>query len=312
MVSKRFLGVLAGLLTVGSACTPEQAKDDVNTTVAPATLSRTSTGWRIEVAPFKVPAGREVQRCVVVAGIPEEGLVGVSRVVQRTGGHHLALYTSPSAVPGRTYDCTAASTMATARFISPGAFDGTEENLAYRIKANAPFIIQSHYINATTSEMTVNDVFEADLLPAGSTPRLVDFMALVDTDFIIPTGRHSVTRTCNFARDIQLLRHFGHMHELGSRYTLEQVTNGTPVVLDRYDWEIDYRDAAPLNDFPLVAPLVVRAGEQLRITCEWNNTRDHEVQFPEEMCVTFMHYVVDSNYPGGFMTCTDSEPEIVL
>jgi hypothetical protein len=52
------------------------------------------------------------------------------------------------------------------------------------------------------------------------------------------------------------------------------------------DWMPDYRDSPPI-DLYVQNPKPLHTGQVLRTTCAWNNTTDHELKFPEEMCATF-------------------------
>ena len=298
-------------LALTASCGDGSTTSTTDTGAPPAAeLHLTATGLEIKVNPYRIPPG-EMQRCVVLAGLEQEMVVRTSDVHQTPGGHHVALFTSPNAHPGDVYDCTAVDTLANSRFLSPGVFDGTGENLAYRIPAGKPFIVQSHYVNASLGELEVQDTFTAQAVPAGTTPKLIDFLALTDAGMLVPMGVSSLTTTCTFPRDMKIIQQFGHMHEMGQHYRLEKVANGNTTVLDEYEWEVDYRDTAPIRQFSEAAPMLMRAGETLRVTCTWNNVRDHAVEFPEEMCVSFMQYLVDANWNTTFLVCTNGQPNEV-
>ncbi len=310
---RKAFGVMWAVAVVGcgqTSTTGGSSSSSGSQATSPGRIEATADGYKIVISEFEVQPG-EVQRCVVVAGLPEDMIVSHSEVRQQAGGHHMVLYTRDSARPGDTFDCTAAEAMGNARFIAPGNFEGGAQGLAYRVPANKPFIVQSHYINATPDVIRVSDEYTMVRAPAASTPKFIDFFALTEVGFLLPRGQSTVVVDCNIPRDMQVIRHFGHMHELGTHYSLERIRNGQAEMVDTYEWDIEYRDNAPLRDATLAAPYMFLAGDQLRLTCTYDNTRDHDVEFPEEMCVTFIHYVVDSNW-NGFLTCGEgSQPEVV-
>ncbi|MEW5855655.1 MAG: hypothetical protein AB2A00_43170 [Myxococcota bacterium] len=306
------VSLLAMVALVGCGEGTEQQQQQTPGPVAPGKLIALADGWKVQLEPFEVPAGTEVMRCTTVEGIPEDALIQKTSSEQGPGGHHVVPFTSPTAKVGDVKDCTTASTMGNARFIAPPGFDGAAENLAFRIKKGQPFIIQSHYVNASTEAVSVQDSFTVVKAPEGANPRLVDFFAFTDVAFLLQPGTSELVHTCTMDKELQILEHFGHLHEYGTHYSLEHSPmGGSFSMLDDMVWEKQYRDDPIRHRFSANDPLIFREGDQIRLTCGYNNTKSSTIEFPEEMCVSFMMYLTTADRPGGFLTCGDGAPEVV-
>jgi hypothetical protein len=85
--------------------------------------------------------------------------------------------------------------------------------------------------------------------------------------------------------DRQLLTVFGHMHEIGRRYTLD-IEGQRVHTVD--PWRADLRDAPPQTMYWGV-PWPIPAGARLRSTCEWMNPSSLHIGYPAEMCLTFAY-----------------------
>jgi hypothetical protein len=306
MVRKYGLLICAPLALI--AC----GKEDIDTETLPlGKMVHTEDGFRWDLDPFEVEAGKEIQRCVVLEGVDEDVVIETANTTQSAGGHHLIIFTGINAVPGTVVDCTTAASMANFRFIAPGVFHGGLDNTAFKIPKGKPIILQSHYVNASTKPIEAVDSYTVKKVAAGAAPKLVDFFAFTDVEFKIPVGAKSITHTCTMDKDLQVLEHSGHMHEFGTHYTMEHLIPGQePIILDSYEWNADYRDQPMRHSFTADAPMIVRAGESLRMTCAWENPKGREIEFPEEMCAAFFHYLTSEDRPGGFLSCFEGTPEV--
>lgn len=109
------------------------------------------------------------------------------------------------------------------------------------------------------------------------------------TDLAVPPDEeHSLSFECAFEDDMKILFLGGHMHEYGTRFSLDHIKgDGSEELLyDIPEWDPYMRDAPPFDRY-LEDPLAVAAGDRWRTNCTWFNTEDHELGFPSEMCVTF-------------------------
>lgn len=160
-------------------------------------------------------------------------------------------------------------------------------NVVSEVPAGAQFIINHHWIN--TGDKAIEVQAEMITVPPDSEDDLVVARALtvVGTGFEIPamqTAEHSVT--CMLDRDVAMISMLGHEHSWGTHVKAERMGDDVDVLFDH-----DYDEAMishPDNRyFPVTDPYRIRKGDGIRMTCNWNNTTDHALTFPREMCVMF-------------------------
>jgi hypothetical protein len=264
----------------------------------------TEDGFEIELTPFEIAAGTEIMRCTVVEGFSEDVMVQRASTTQAEGGHHVLLFTSSTVTPGEVFDCADPAVMGNFRFVAINKFDGTDDNIAFQIPASLPIVVQSHYVNASGQTVLGRDTYEVHR-PSKGHPRRIDFWTVSQTGFLLDVGLTEMVTHCTLDSDLQVINHFGHMHELGEHYKFERTRPSAPVdMLDDYAWEVEYRDNAIEHMFTSNNPLVFATGDSITTTCRWNNTHGRPVEFPEEMCTTFGYYLVTDHRPGGFLLCT--------
>ena len=130
-------------------------------------------------------------------------------------------------------------------------------------------------------EMPAGDTADASGLIAGSRPPA----ALErETVYRAPmTGKASTT--CAIKRDLKLCSLDGHQHEWGSRVDVERLDGTSSTVLWSHPWIPEYQLAPPVNVCSVEKPLLLEAGQSVRVRCEWNHPTAGELRFPREMCV---------------------------
>jgi hypothetical protein len=155
------------------------------------------------------------------------------------------------------------------------------------VPAGAQFIINHHWIN--TGDEPIEAQAEMITVPPDSEDNLVIArgLTLVATQFMVPAqGQIDHTVTCMFDRDASMISLLGHEHAWGTHVKAERV-GGTGEVLFDHDYD-ESMISHPLNTYyPVGAPYHIASGDGVRMTCSWNNTTDHPLTFPREMCVTF-------------------------
>ncbi len=308
---------LAALL---AGCSTEEANDKVGDSGAgevdavdlrrsfPDPPSDGSTEMLVYEPPdYIIPAYAEKQFCWFgTYDGPEVGIV-YNAMYQAPSGHHVVMLTTsadPDVYPdGEVFDCTEAGSFPMEdmdpNFIGSGELQETEDGsqgefwlpdgMGAVLKPGQRYVIQSHYVNYQGDDILVNDRMVYGVKPAAEIQTWAAPVIHVATDLSIPAGQeHSTSFECEFEDDYNVLFLGGHMHEYGTRFSLDHIKeDGSEEVL--YDipvWDPVMRDAPPFNDY-LDAPLAVKAGESWRTNCTWFNTEDHALGFPSEMCVTF-------------------------
>lgn len=289
---------------VGAACSADQPQEEIvdDRPVVPEPLTTGET--RQFVMPEAILAPYEERMfCHVVDWVPEQDYL-ITRFEKFQGrmGHHMQAFTST--IPrelGSTFECETGE-MST---MFPLTIVDIPEGFAVRLRQGAQVVLQSHYINHGDKPIRVADVARYGFPGPGETPTETDYLILISYDDV-PMGVTSISLGCqvNFENPVNILQVFGHMHELGTRFTFSVGRNGTMQDVYKVDpWEAIHRDFPPVASF-LNEPVVVNPGDEIRMDCEYNNTRDHVAKWGEEMCSTVSYY-----YPvqpkSGVMPCAE-------
>ena len=204
-------------------------------------------------------------------------------------GHHIALYTTTAPKPhGTIEDCTSAEANRPLQWFVVTI--GLPAGKAIRIPTGMHYVLQFHYINIGDDPMRVRDVGRIHLVDPATVTTWVSTLTAQSFALQLPPGASRKQWQCTLPADRELLAVFGHMHEQGARYELAIGVN--PDTLSALHvvepWTPALRDAPPLATF-YAAPVPLAAGTILRTTCDWHNTLDRVIEYPEEMCLTFAY-----------------------
>ncbi len=158
-----------------------------------------------------------------------------------------------------------------------------------RIGADDRIVLQLHYNNGAgfhnVTDSSGMRVFYDD--PA-DTEYAMDEVEIMAID-IPPEATAEETTTCTVRHDVDLVATWPHMHEIGDEF--EQVvhrqdgTTETVVELTGWHFEAQYLYHTPMS---------LEEGDELSITCRWDNPHDRSVRFgtgtEDEMCFSFMYF----------------------
>ena len=264
---------------------------------------------------FTIPAGKDVMICWVPdVQFPADRLIEKFETYQSQNGHHLIGMSSViPRQPGEQFDCTSTEGMASVEpLINPtsgtsaeGSVNVLPEGMHVRVKAGTRIVMQSHYVNYTDEEILVRDVGILRDLPANKESIEASYLVLNSDSFEVPgtNERFSHTTECTVDVRFQFASMIGHMHEWGKSIKVEHVDmEGAATTIYEVDaWTAAYRDAPPIESWPIDDPLVFEAGDTLRLTCEWQNDTNEGLRFPHEMCATLFSYF--PALPEGFIIC---------
>lgn len=256
---------------------------------------------------YTIPAYTEKQFCWFgTYDGPEVGIV-YNGMFQSESGHHVVMLTTnadPDEYPdGEIFDCSENGSFPMTdmdpNFIGSADLVETDDGpqgefwlpdgMGAVLKPGTRYVIQSHYVNYQGEDILVNDRMVYGVRPADEIETWAAPLIHVWTDLTIPPGEdYDLSFECAFEGDYNVLFLGGHMHEYGTKFSIEHLKeDGSEENLyDIPTWDPVFRDAPPYNQY-LDAPLQVKAGERFRTNCSWFNTEDHAVGFPSEMCVTF-------------------------
>jgi hypothetical protein len=301
----RRLALLVASLSL-AACVEEPVVDVADLRVTPPPPPAAGEGLQFVMPETVIKQGEEKMICWIPDFEVTETLF-VSRFegLQADVGHHVVAL--QSAIPrevGSTFDCTQIEQMASMRpLVLPDPTDTPTlpPGFAVRMDAGAKIVIQSHYVNYTDSDILVADVARFTTLPEAEVVQEASYLILNSTLIDIPAGQAgTVTKDCDIPGEMRVLTMLGHMHELGKSLS---VVSGEEALYNIDAWTSDMRDVPPLNKFTAEEALVLNAGQRLTLTCNFENTRDHRVGFPEEMCTSVSYYF--PALPEGMILCED-------
>ncbi len=178
------------------------------------------------------------------------------------------------------------------------------------LPAGTQFVVQVHYnfTNGRGANRLALQLWQATA-PLTQVPH---GLTMANTTFDIPAGAPDVEATAigqfmttppggaGFAKPGKIWQVFPHMHQLGrSIYVELERTDGSKACLMNIDgnWNFHWQ-----GSYQFAQPVTVQAGDQVKVTCTWDNTADnqpmvngvqqppHDVRFGEsssdEMCLT--------------------------
>lgn len=265
---------------------------------------------RLYSPPIDVPANSELIACTYLDWRADtEMLVTASRGQQMSGGHHIAVFVANSPSNDFSPHECGNEEMQNYRFVAAAGGGGGQDTImpdttALRIREGEQVVLQSHYINTDDEPVTVMDAVDLELDVAGDAETIVDPFALVKSDFSVAPGEQHFrqTKECTIDEEMDIYMLLGHTHDYGVLFELEWLPGaGADELL------YHATDGPLLRDSPEIKmydpPLNLQPGDTLRMTCEWTNTTDHALGWPEEMCVALMYYG-----PGrGWLQCSNDD-----
>ena len=278
-----------------TACSPAEPDNRVDNRVeipAPPANGVQFVLPEMDYAPYT-----DEMRCVYMKSPAEDVWVTAMEPFQNNG-HHLVAFTAETSQPdGTIQDCTDPINMGSWRPLSP-ALERFElpDGFATLVPANTQLIFQVHYINYGSEPMVVRDVYHFEFA-AGANPTPASSWASGTIDYAIPpNAEYTLRYGCDVPFDMNGFLLFGHMHEWGSKYSIDLIRQGAQaeILYDIPEWTAEMRDTPPVLEWDTADPLALAVGDRLEISCTWQNNTSDTLFFPTEMCASVMWY-----YPGN-------------
>jgi len=160
------------------------------------------------------------------------------------------------------------------------------------------FVMQIHYVNASSSPILVRDVARLKKVDMASVTHWTTTFTSNSRRLQVPAGQTSrESFDCALPESVELLVVGGHMHEKGAAFRLEAGPADGPFETLYYvdPWRPEYRDVPPVT-LLFDEPKPLSAGTVVRTTCEWDNDLAEDLAFPEEMCAGF-GYIAGTQAP---------------
>lgn len=267
-----------------------------------------------------IPAGQEILWCFF--GVWEGETAGVTevQVFDIPISHHTLIKSVPEEDPvpeNFLIDCTAPTgDMSTYAVLfegyTPEAWKGHEdddddhpkddddepndnlwlqmpEGLAVKMERGQRWMVDAHFINPGEEEVRTRITFQLKTVAPVEVESWVGAWTHHAQTLELPP--HQITsreNTCEWSDEMSILSIGPHMHEFGWEYAVDvhRVDGTVERVLTREWWDPQWR-LDPTIDYFAPGELVVYPGDRFTTTCTWNNTTDHVLDYPDEMCSTF-------------------------
>lgn len=214
-------------------------------------------------------------------------------------GHHVVMfYTTKINPPGTTRECTEED-MASFRYVGGAEEEGVEYvapgDLVYKIPKGVQLVVNHHYLNASQNVMAGESALNIRFAEPSAKNVAVGHLAFLNTELRIPTGRSSMDVVCTMNRDEKLWHIIPHMHRWGSTTRIDFVVGGAVQKVFEQAWQDDFTFHPPAVDWTLEKPMLLKAGDQVKVHCEWDNTTEKPLTFGMEMCVAFASTINSEN-----------------
>jgi hypothetical protein len=242
-----------------------------------------------------VPAGGDITFCTYTSVVTTEVMhLHETRGVQSQFGHHAIMEYTTSPQSTGTNPCPPDSLEAQQNQIIGGSGnEGTgaitlPPNVVSEIPAGAQLMINHHWVNSSDAAIEVQAEMITIPPPAGQTDLVIARAFVVQpNDFNLePHQPGQASVDCPLDHDVALLSVQGHEHEWGTHVKGERVGPAPDVIFD-HDYDPSMVAHPQIKYFPLDSPYRFKAGDTVRMSCQWNNTSDKTLAFPDEMCVFF-------------------------
>jgi hypothetical protein len=270
-----------------------------------------TSGYQFHVAPFEIPpqADREV---FIYEELNNEAPVYVKEIEinMAPGSHHFIIYTYPEGGPDAIYPKPG---ILRDVYYSNGDYNeitlffmqfqifvtGTQwpqlryqfpEGVALKLPPNTGFDLNSHYANSK-DESIIGEVY-ANMHTVDSSEVIheAEILQLNNQDIFLPAGQvTTIKKTYRFDEDVNIFQLFSHAHEHMTEFKV-LISGGTrdgELIYVTFDWE-----HPPI--LKLDPPLLLEAGQGLRLEAIYDNDEDRDLRFglrsTDEMMILFGAY----------------------
>ena len=256
--------------------------------------------FTFQTGDWEVPVG-DVFECFYTGAVTDKDLAVRGAIgAPASGLHHVTVYYTDQVSAPEHHPCLDEEMINWHQIAGAGgeadAAFGLPDGLAARVPAGSQLVVQVHYINTTDAPFMRNDSVTLDVIDPAKVVEYANYQATLDLEFTIPAMQSFTSRTlCTVRKDTQAVLLLGHMHEWGKHFTLERLDADGAVAEVLYDeeWDAMYSTNPPVLRYDMASPLLLPEGTKLRQTCVWDNTETEALEFPREMCLSFMHYFPD-------------------
>jgi hypothetical protein len=257
----------------------------------------------LTMGPFTVPPGKEVFKCQEFVN-PFGGMdqdVSEYEVHMTEGSHHFFLFFDDHNADVPLADCALGGFEYHPYPFGAQSPDATmtyPAGVGSLVPGSTGFMLNAHYINASTETITGTVTAVLHKAPPGSIQQHAGVIFMNDLTIAIPPGVHSATSTCTIPTNVNILGAQSHMHQRAIDFT--STAGGQPLYMtDKWS------DPTPMVFDP---PMVMAGGTRVSWTCDYNNDTSSTLTFGEYaqssvMCILLMQYYPVANSANPTLSC---------
>jgi hypothetical protein len=284
---------------------PEEMLPDELVPDLPLVAPKSELEIPIFTQPVDIEPGADVTFCTYSNVILEEDTIfAESYGAQSPMGHHAILqYTRTPVEPG-TGPCGEGDMSSDILLGGTGGKTVKDTgdlpaNFGIEVPAGAQLVMNHHWINTSDKAVRGQSMMLARKLERGGDTVLAGNMIMIGFGWEIPAqSKQTYATECEVQSDVSLVMALGHMHEYGSKVTIDvaKPTGEVASMIDRV-WTADEATGASGQEiYSIEEPYMLNKGDKVTLTCNWENTTDSALAFPREMCVFFGYTVGSSNF----------------
>ena len=251
----------------------------------------------IEMPPFIVPAATETFTCMYGTWTGADmGIVDFRHGSDIKSNHHLTLHAVPEGATVTVDDGVLVPCDSVEHTPGQVLFHGlTVENLGSPLRAGQRYYAERHSLNPSPHPILVDATVWLGLVPIDQLEGIAIAYIFGPNDIHIPEGDYHIKSTCAWKQDTTVLAATPHLHEHGTFYALDWISDaGTERLLEVDPWEYSNDD---IYQHIFEGGLAVKAGDKFVTHCAWHNTTGGPIITPQEMCNTFgVAFPLDAPY----------------
>lgn len=244
---------------------------------------------RLVEGSWEIPVGEQFYKCARLT-VQEDTYIKSFKSIGPDGTHHTVLTVGEPDGPDGLATCSAGTNADTMIFGS-GVGDiefHFPEGVGVKIPAGQQLVLNLHLFNVSDSVLTgtsgtdIQLATEAEIVSEAESVLMGKVAGLT-----VAPGATEQVGTCTMVQDFTLLTVAPHMHQLGAHMKVEAIRGDSVDVL--HDERYDFYDQRLYE----IDPLSMSQGDQIRVTCGYNNITGETVGFgdrtEEEMCFAGMY-----------------------
>lgn len=147
-------------------------------------------------------------------------------------------------------------------------------------------IFNYHYLNVTEGPLEARAAVNFYTAAPECVEKVAESAGFYNLNIPTPEGEtRSFTKSCTFSQDVMVHKLTRHTHQWGTDFPVEFVGGA-------HDGDLIYTSPSYEDpDFTFEEPVLMKAGEGFRWTCNYDNDSDHDLAFgpnaTDEMCILF-------------------------